>query len=65
VTTRQLKKNWTTRLLCGLARLLSVAVASADEIGQQRLRATIDVSEVLTETTIAQVLTATLSGSTS
>jgi hypothetical protein len=62
---RQLKKNWATRLLSGLAVLLSVAVASADEIGQQRLHATIDVSEVLTETTIAQVLTATLSGSTS
>jgi len=42
--------------------LLSVTVASADELGRQRLRATIDVSEVFTPTKTPQVLTVTLSG---
>lgn len=53
---------WSPRLLCGLAVLLSVSVASADETGRQRLRATIDVSEVFTPTTTPQVLTVTLIG---
>ena len=59
---RQRKKRWSARLLCGLAVLLAVAVASADESGRQRLRATIDVSEVFTETETPQVLTVTLNG---
>jgi hypothetical protein len=62
MTTIQRKKPWSARLLGGLAVLLSVAVASADEIGRQRLRATIDVSEVFTPTKTPQVLTVTLSG---
>src|SRR5215510_14649866 len=62
MTTMQPKKNWSARLLCGLAVLLSVAVASADESGQQRLCAMIDVSEVFAPTPTPQVLTATLSG---
>jgi hypothetical protein len=62
MTMIQLKKHWSVRLLCGLAVLLSVTVASADEIGRQRLRATIDVSEVFTPTPTPQVLTVTLSG---
>jgi hypothetical protein len=62
MTTRQRKKRWATRLLCGLAVLLAVAVASADESGRQRLRATIDVSEVFTPTPTPQVLTVTLNG---
>jgi hypothetical protein len=48
MATIQRKKHWSARLLGGLAVLLSVAVASADEFGRQRLRATIDVSEVFT-----------------
>jgi hypothetical protein len=61
MTTIHLPQHWSARLLCDLAVLLSVAVASADECGQQRLHATIDVSEVFTPTT-PQVLTVTLSG---
>ena len=57
-----LPQHWSARLLCGLAVLLSVAVASADECGRQRLRATIDASEVLTPTSTPGVLTVTLSG---
>ena len=62
MTTIQRKKPWSARLLGGLAVLLSVAVASADELGRPRLRATIDVSEVFTPTQTPQVLTVTLSG---
>jgi len=62
MTTRQLQQHWAARLLGGLAVLLSVAVASADECEQPRLRATIDVSEVFTPTPTPQVLTVTLSG---
>ena len=60
--TIRLKKHWSTPLLCGFTVLLSVAVASADRIGQQRLRATIDVSEVFSETHTLDVLAVTLSG---
>jgi hypothetical protein len=60
--TIQLQQNWSARLLCGLAVLLSVAVASADERGRHRLRATIDVSEALTPTPTPHVLTVTLRG---
>jgi len=59
--TRQRQKHGVVRLLCGLAVLLSVAVASADESGQQRLRATIDVREVFTSIT-PQIQMVTLSG---
>ena len=61
MTTIQRKKNGSARLLCGLAVLLSAAVTNADEIGRQRLRATINVSEVFTPIT-PQVLIVTLSG---
>jgi hypothetical protein len=57
-----LQQNWAARLLGALAVLLSVAVASADKIGQQRLYATIDVSEVFTPTPTPHVLTVTLRG---
>jgi hypothetical protein len=61
MTTRHLQQHWLIRLLCCLTVLPSVAVASADECEQTRLRATIDASEVLTQTA-PQVFTVTLSG---
>jgi hypothetical protein len=62
MTTRHLQRHWSIRLLCGLTVLLSVAVASADECEQPRLRATIHASETLTETDTLQVFTVTISG---
>jgi hypothetical protein len=62
MTTRQLPQHWAARLLCGLAVLLSVAVASADECGQPRLRAKIHASETLTQTKTSQVFMVTISG---
>jgi hypothetical protein len=56
------KQPWSARLLWGLAVLLYVSVANADDSAWQRLRATIDASEVLTPTTTPQVLTVTISG---
>jgi hypothetical protein len=47
MTTRHLQQHWSIRLLCGLAVLLSVAMASADECEQPRFRATIHASERL------------------
>jgi hypothetical protein len=62
MTTRHLPPHWSARLLCGLTVLLSVAVASADECEQPRLRATIRASETLTETETLQVFTVAISG---
>jgi hypothetical protein len=62
MTTRHLPQHWLARLLCGLAVLLTVAVASADECGQERLRATIDASEALLPTSVSEVFTVTISG---
>jgi hypothetical protein len=62
MTTIPLKKHGATRLLWGLAMLLTVAGASADECGRHRLRATLDVHEVLTPTSTLDVLTVTLRG---
>ena len=63
MTTRHLLQHWSACLLCGLAVLLTVTVASADECGQeQRLRATIDASEVLMPTSVSEVFTVALSG---
>jgi hypothetical protein len=62
MTTIPLKKHEATRLLWGLAMLLTVAGASADECGRHRLRATLDVHEVLTPTSTLDVLTVTLRG---
>jgi hypothetical protein len=55
MTTRHMPQHWAARLLCGLAVLMSAAVASADECEQPRLRATIRASETLTETDTLQV----------
>jgi hypothetical protein len=62
MTTIHLPPRWSARLLCGLGVLLFVAVASADECKQQRLRATIDASEVLMPTETSDVFTVTISG---
>jgi hypothetical protein len=62
MTTRHMPQHWAARLLCGLAVLMSAAVASADECEQPRLRATIRASETLTETDTLQVFTVTISG---
>jgi hypothetical protein len=62
MTTIHLPQHWSAFLLCGLAVLLSVSVASADKCGQQRFRATIDASEVLIPTETSDVFTVTISG---
>lgn len=62
MTTRHLQRHWSIHLLCGLAVVLSAAVASADECEQPRLRATIRASEILTETDTLRVFTVTISG---
>jgi hypothetical protein len=62
MTTRHLQWHWSARLLCGLAVLLSVALANADECEQPRLRATIRASETLAPRTTSEVFTVTISG---
>ena len=62
MTTLQRNQPWSARLLCGLAVLLSVSVASADASGWDRFRATIEASEIITPTSTPGVMRVTISG---
>lgn len=57
-----MKMHWLANVLCGFTALMFVSGARAHESDRQRLRVTIDASEILTPTATPQVLTVTISG---